>query len=350
MRRIDEDIASGKFKNIYLLYGSEEYLKNQYKKKLVSALVNEGDTMNFSVYKGDKAKDKAIVDTAETIPFLAKAVGPDGDQYRVILIEDSGFGDVSASKGSKKDDASKKNADDLILDYLSSIPETTIFIFVETKVNKKYRLYKAAEAAGRAIEIEMPTEPVLQKWVGARLNSVGKKMKREAWDRYYAMTGRDMNNMDMELEKLIAYTGDRDQITVEDVNAICIEDIDIKIYELADAIADKNGRKTFDVYNEFITAKVPPAIVLSEIVKLCTRLRVIKAMNASGASNAEIAPVIGVRNEDFVNVNLPRAKKFSMDELDSMLKDAADYHYKINNGLLNDNMAVEMLMMKYVGE
>ncbi len=350
MRRIDEDIASGKFKNIYLLYGSEEYLKNQYKKKLVSALVNEGDTMNFSVYKGDKAKDKAIVDTAETIPFLAKAVGPDGDQYRVILIEDRGFGDVSASKGSKNDDASKKNADDLILDYLSSIPETTIFIFVETKVNKKYRLYKAAEAAGRAIEIEMPTEPVLQKWVGARLNSVGKKMKREAWDRYYAMTGRDMNNMDMELEKLIAYTGDRDQITVEDVNAICIEDIDIKIYELADAIADKNGRKTFDVYNEFITAKVPPAIVLSEIVKLCTRLRVVKAMNASGASNAEIAPVIGVRNEYFVKVNLPRAKKFSMDELDSMLKDAADYHYKINNGLLNDNMAVEMLMMKYVGE
>ena len=47
MKRIDEDIAQGQFQNIYLLYGEEEYLKLQYKNKLLAALVNEGDNMNI---------------------------------------------------------------------------------------------------------------------------------------------------------------------------------------------------------------------------------------------------------------------------------------------------------------
>ena len=32
MKTIDEDIKSGQFKKIYLLYGDEAYLKKQYKK------------------------------------------------------------------------------------------------------------------------------------------------------------------------------------------------------------------------------------------------------------------------------------------------------------------------------
>ena len=38
MKTIDEDIKSGQFKKIYLLYGDEAYLKKQYKDKLKKAL------------------------------------------------------------------------------------------------------------------------------------------------------------------------------------------------------------------------------------------------------------------------------------------------------------------------
>ena len=351
MRRIDEDIARGKFQNLYLLYGTEEYLKNQYKKKLIDALVNEGDTMNFSVFKNDKAKDKSIVDIAETVPFMAKMVGPEGNQYRVILIEESGFGTISASKdkaGGKKGDSSKKDAADLILDYLSEIPESTIFIFVESKIDKKYRLFKRADERQRAIEITMPNESVLQKWVGARLNANGKKMRADAWNRFYAMTNNSMNNMDMEIEKLISYTGDREQITIDDVNAICIESMDVIIYKLADAIAEKDLMKTFDVYHQFLSARIEPKAVLGEIIKLYNRMKVIKAMTLEGKSNDDIARVIGVQPY-YVKVNSSRAKRFSMEEIDSLLAEAADYNFKMNRGLIEEKMAVELLMMKYAG-
>lgn len=356
MRRIDEDIASGKFQNLYLLYGTEEYLKEQYKKKLIDALVNPGDSMNFSSFYGAAAKDKGVVEIAETMPFLAKEVGPDGDQYRVILIERSGFGSI---QGSKEKDNSRKKPEDLILDYLSEISETTIIIFVEEeriddkkidgKVNKKYRLFKAADKVGRAIELNMPNEAVLKKWVGARIKASGKQIAMDAWERFLVMTGSSMNNMNSELEKLISYVGDRPQITLEDVNAVCIEGIDVKIYELADALAEKNARKTFDIYHEWMAARVEPRTVLNEIIKLYSRLKLIKQMDASGRSLHDIAATIGTQDY-YVKINLPRAKRFSAKELDEMLKDAADYSKKINTGLLNEKMAVELLMMKYAGQ
>ena len=47
MKSILEDIKTQNFKQAYLLYGEEAYLKHQYKNKLKNALLPEDDTMNF---------------------------------------------------------------------------------------------------------------------------------------------------------------------------------------------------------------------------------------------------------------------------------------------------------------
>ncbi|MBR1624048.1 MAG: DNA polymerase III subunit delta, partial [Pseudobutyrivibrio sp.] len=323
-------------------------------KKLLDALVNPEDTMNFSSFKEGAAKDKGIIDLAETMPFFAKPAGPDGNGYRVILIENSGFGGVSASKA--KDD-SGKNPDDLILDYLSNIPETTIFIFVEEekisdekisgKVDKRYRLFKAADKQGRAIEMNMPgNEEVLKRWIFSKLKAEDKRMKADAWERFLTMTGSNMNNMDMELKKLISYVGARADIQLEDVNAVCIETTDIKIFELTNALSDRDSRKAFDIYNSLIVAKEEPRSILSQMINLYRKLLVIKEMSSIGRSDDEIAKVIGNKSFD-VKMNRPRAKRFSTDELQHFLEEAGDYLFKINTGQLNETMAVELLLMKY---
>ena len=51
MKNIQADIKSGNFKQAYLLYGEEAYLKQQYKHNLEKALNPDGDTMNFSHYE-----------------------------------------------------------------------------------------------------------------------------------------------------------------------------------------------------------------------------------------------------------------------------------------------------------
>ena len=51
MKTIDDDIRSGNFKQIYLLYGTEAYLKKQYKDKLKNAMAAPDDNMNFTTLR-----------------------------------------------------------------------------------------------------------------------------------------------------------------------------------------------------------------------------------------------------------------------------------------------------------
>ena len=83
MKSIQEDIKKQEFKPVYLLFGEEAYLRQQYKQMLLKALVPENDTMNFSRYEGRKVEPRQIIDLAETMPFFASK--------RVILLENTGF-------------------------------------------------------------------------------------------------------------------------------------------------------------------------------------------------------------------------------------------------------------------
>ena len=79
MKGIQEDLKTGRFQPVYLLYGEEAYLKRQYRQKLRQALAAEGDAMNVSQYQGAPINPGEIIDLAETLPFFA--------DRRVIVME-----------------------------------------------------------------------------------------------------------------------------------------------------------------------------------------------------------------------------------------------------------------------
>ena len=72
MKSLNEDLKSGQFNNVYLLYGEEAYLKKQYKDKLRNAMLSPDDTMNYAYYEGKGTNVKEVIDLAETLPFFAE--------------------------------------------------------------------------------------------------------------------------------------------------------------------------------------------------------------------------------------------------------------------------------------
>ena len=71
MKVINEQIKTGEFQSVYLLYGEEEYLKKQYRDKLKKAISGD-DTMNYSYFVGNKIVVKVVIDMAITLPFFAE--------------------------------------------------------------------------------------------------------------------------------------------------------------------------------------------------------------------------------------------------------------------------------------
>ena len=88
MRNITADIKSGSFKPVYLLYGSEDYLKKWLRDRLKKAIVPDGDTMNYSYFEGKAPDSKAVAEIADTMPFFA--------DRRLVVIENSQFFKTSA--------------------------------------------------------------------------------------------------------------------------------------------------------------------------------------------------------------------------------------------------------------
>lgn len=325
MRRIDDDINTGQFKKVYLLYGQEDYLKKQYRDKLIRALVNDGDTMNFAKFDNDSINIGQMIDLAETMPFFA--------DHRVLLISDSGWG--------KKTPEEMANYLDL-----ASLPEATIFIFVETEVDKRSKLFKVAKELSRDIEMNKPDERTLALWVGNKLKAYGKQMKKEAWSEFLNRTSESMYNMDSELEKLVSYVGDRKQIELEDVKLVCTQQVEAKIFDLINAMAAKDLKSTMDLYNDMLSAKEPPMRILYMIVRQFRQMKTIKELASHGENAGTIAKKVGAP-EFAVNRSVRLMKNFSDRAIRELLDDACDFEYRVKSGRLDEFMAVELLIAKY---
>ena len=57
VKNLQEDIKTGKFKNAYLLFGEEAYLKIQYKEKLIHASVRQCLSLQIIVWSLWKIPD-----------------------------------------------------------------------------------------------------------------------------------------------------------------------------------------------------------------------------------------------------------------------------------------------------
>ena len=86
MKDLIEDIKKHTFQPVYLLYGEEPYLKQQYKKKLVDAILPGGDTMNLTIYRGKGIDPRSVIDQAETMPFFAETADFSRAEVRSLWI------------------------------------------------------------------------------------------------------------------------------------------------------------------------------------------------------------------------------------------------------------------------
>ena len=60
MKTLNEDIKTGNFKPVYLLYGEEAYLKKQYRDRITKAIFPDGDTVNYAYYDSSKMRHRSL--------------------------------------------------------------------------------------------------------------------------------------------------------------------------------------------------------------------------------------------------------------------------------------------------
>ncbi len=322
MKVIKEHIKTGSFKQLYLLYGSEEYLKKLYRDKLKAAILKDDNEMNYSYFEGKDALPLKIAESAQTLPFFS--------DHRLIVVEGSGLFKSQSE----------------LSELLAQIPESTIIIFIEKEVDKRNKLFKMLRDHGTVSEMNGLDERNLKLFVVSLMEQEGKKITEAMVVYLLDKIGTDMVNICNEVEKIISYVLDRAVITKEDIDAVVTTQITGKIFQMIDAIGSKQSSKALSLYYDLLSVREKPLSILFLITRHFNILLQVKNLQTLGFSQASISEKVGIPPFS-VNKYLTQSKNFTSIKLKNALEFATDLEEQIKTGRMLEKIGVEMLIITF---
>jgi len=323
MKSINEDISSGNFSQVYLLYGEEKYLINQFKKKLCDALLGESDAMNFHIYLGGNFSFSEVIGQAETMPFFA--------DRRVILIEE---GKIESSEGEQ------------FVEYLRNPSPSTYFVITQEKIDKRSKLYKAVSKIGRVVLFSEQTEQTLVPWISRELGKRNLKITLATATYLIQKVGVNMENLTSELQKLSSFCLGKSEVLKNDVDAICITSPENRIFNMMDAIAEKEQKKAMSYYQQMMELKEPPMRILFMLTRQFNILLQVHELTVKGYSPILISKKLGIR--DFVAKRCAtQVRGFTGEQLKKAVEDCVQANEDIKSGNLSDQIAIELIIVRY---
>lgn len=324
MKNIKEHIKNRQFSQIYLLHGSENYLKKLYVDKLKNALIDKEDTMNYSYYEGKGIQVSDIIEVSETLPFFS--------ERRVLVIENSGF---------------FKTQSDLA-DYVKKIPETSCLLFLETEIDKRNRLYKTVKEIGTISEMNGMDEKNIKLWIASILQKDHKKITEDTVLYLLNKTGMDMENISNELEKLICYVYDRDVITIKDIDEISTTQISSKIFLMIDYIAGKKQDEALELYYDLLALKEKPMTILYLITRHYNHLIQVKALYELGHNHINISQKTGLPSFA-IGKYIGQGHNLTISKLKDVVQMCIDMEEQVKTGRMNEKIGLELLIVKFSG-
>ncbi|MBR6451478.1 MAG: DNA polymerase III subunit delta [Lachnospiraceae bacterium] len=324
MKTIDEDIKSGQFHRIYLLYGDEIYLRNRYRNKLREA-IGAGE-MNTAAFSGKETNIAGVIDLSETMPFLS--------EHRLILLEDTRF--------------AKESCEELAA-YIPKIPESTVIIMTESAVDGRSKVFKAVKEYGAVVEFERQDEHTLTTWVLSKVKKEGKQITGGAVKLFFERCGDDMVALESELEKLFSYTYGRDSITATDVEAVCIKQMEAKVFDMIADISLGRLQQALEKYYEMLAMKEEPMRILGALSMQLTQMLTIRQLSESGQSEASIAKKMGFGDKKrfIIRKSLEQSRRFTQKQLTGALNELAELEEAVKTGKLQDRLSVELFLIQY---
>ena len=260
------------------------------------------------------------------MPFLS--------DKRVILVENSGF---------------FKSGCPELADYLKEPAEAAYFIFVEKEVDRRKDIYKAAAKLGLDINCDEQDEDTLKRWIASKFRSEGKNISAGAVAFLIDRVGTDMSNISTEIEKLVCYCIDRDEVTSADIEAVCANWITSRIFAMTDAIVEKNRKKAIDLYYDLLALKEPPAKILALITRQFNLMLQVKEMDENRRDRGTIASAVGLM-PFLVGKYVNWAKNYSYKELKNALELCASNDEAVKSGKLDYVISVEIVIIGCTGK
>ncbi len=323
IRRLNEDIKNNSFEHVYLLFGDEAYLRDQFRDNLISALMPAQPPMNYSHFSGNKINTDEVLSLASTVPFLA--------EHRLIVLEDTGY---------------FKKSSDKLAGLIEKIPEAVYLIFVEDAVDKRGKMYKSVVRNGFPAEMTTPDDGMLRRWLIRHAEQYGCTMTDRTAQLMMNWCGRDMFLLHNEILKFTSFAGEGSEITGTIIRSLGIRELKDTIFKLTSALAFGKRNEAFDAYRELVGLETKPNQILYMLRREFKLVRMTKALYNRGENEKSIAKAARI-HPAFVGRYLRAQRGFDDASLAAVIDELTEIQSGIHTGRADAQVALETFMMTH---
>ncbi len=345
----------------YLLYGDDEFTNHEHLKKLR----HEGNfAYNEDTYNGAETDLVTITTTCSTYPFLA--------EQRLVVVEglpkkrrseestvqapagtavgEAGSRGGKTSKGKKAGRGgalSRPGFEKALAECIPSLPDTTVLVvLVDEVLDAGSPLLKAAKTHGTAIQSTLPKGVALESWIGKRAKSIGVTIRPDAAAMLANFIGSQLRLLANELDKLAMYAGQSAVITVDDVRKLSAQVQEARVFDLTDALAQRNRKQALDILHDLLADGEAPLRLISTITSQVRSLLLVKELSQKGMRTAEIASTAGL--SPFVTEKaLRQVGKFTVSQLENSYRQLLAADAALKRSRMTPEMALDLLVVNF---
>ena len=193
----------------------------------------------------------------------------------------------------------KKNISDIKLleDYFSNYNKNNYLVFLSygANIDNNKKLVKLIKDNGEIKKLEISNE-YLTSYILNYISSNGYKINMEDITFLLNKSGRNINNITNELDKLMLYKINDKFINRDDISSLIIDSSEDSIYDLVNAILNNNTEKGIRLYNKFILSGMDPSqimVILSSQIRLLFQ---VKRLYSYGKKKEDIAKILDIKN------------------------------------------------------
>lgn len=333
---LKEDLKNNKIGNLYLFYGPEEYLKKYYLSSIEKSLLSEDmKTLNRIQLEG-KIDLGNLKDHCETMPVFS--------EKKVVIVKNSGF--FKPKKKSGDGEGKAKGSQEELASYLQNVPEYTCMIFYEEEIDKRIKLVDTIKKNGLLVEFAFQKPAELVKWVSKALKSYKKDIDPMTASLLVENSENGMTEILNEISKLVLYTGERSSITRDDIEKVCTKSVKSRIFDLTDAVAEKNTAKALRLLEDMVVLKEPLPKILFMITRQFRQVLEMKLLKNEGLRPDAVASKMGVTPYAAGKI-LRYTGVFSVDELKRVIKESLELDVAVKTGKIRDRIAAELLITMF---
>ena len=325
---LENDIKNNNLNGIYIFYGEEKYLQEEYLRRIKKSFGDLNLGINYILL--DENSITSMISDIETPAF--------GYDKKLIIIRNSNI--------FKKDYKLpiKEKFKEYINENVEIINKSCVIVFLEETIHKM-DLYKTIEKYSTIIETKYMKPNELKERLKKICSMYNVKASDSTIDYLIEISGTNMQDLLNEIRKLIEYAGENGQIKKEDIDLLSIKDVQAIIFDLTDCLGEKNTQKALNVLDNLIYNKEP---IQKIIVTLYNHFKKLYLTKLAIIENRDLAEVLNLKSNQIFLISKykKQAKSFSEDDIKEILIELIDLDYKYKNGQIDLDIGLKSIICK----